>query len=168
MTWMNCIGFMMGNNSFRQDTLRFNELNFQIYKNINMKNLRNKLAQFKQWILSIVIGRFRPKFLKYDEIKGHYGKNDLIASLNDGRTYKYSGSLTLVGIGKKAEGYDSHNNALVVYKGGKIASVIEKGIDHEHIKQMQHIENVLSTCKRLGCTPTELLHKDYMNELGHS
>ena len=133
-----------------------------------MKYLRNKLAQFKQWILSIVIGRFCPKFLKYDEIKGHYGKNDLIASLNDGRTYKYSGSLTLVGIGKKAEGYDSHNNALVVYKGGKIASVVEKGIDHEYIKQMQHIENVLSTCKRLGCTPTELLHKDYMNELGHS
>ena len=133
-----------------------------------MKHLRNKLAQFKQWILSIVIGRFCPKFLEYDEIKGHYGKNDLIASLNDGRTYKYSGSLTLVGIGKKAEGYDSHNDALVVYKGGKIASVIEKGIDHEHIKQMQHIENVLSTCKRLGCTPTELLHKDYMNELGHS
>lgn len=27
-----------------------------------MKYLRNKLAQFKQWILSIVIGRFRYRY----------------------------------------------------------------------------------------------------------
>ena len=132
-----------------------------------MKQLLSKLARIKALFLAFVIGRFSPKFLEYDEIKDHYGKNDLIASLNDGKTYKYSGYLTLVGIGKKAKGYDSFNDALVVYKGGKLATVIEKGIDHEHIKQMQHIENVLSTCKRLGCTPTELLHKDYMNELGY-
>jgi cytochrome b involved in lipid metabolism len=103
----------------------------------------------------------------FGKIKKHYGKNDKIASLNDGKTYKYSGFLTLVGGGKNAKVYDSFNDALVVYKDGKLATVIEKGIDNEHIKSMNHIQNVRSTCKRLGCTPSELLKKNYMSELGY-
>lgn len=147
---------------------RIKRTEFQIQNNNNMKKLLSKLSQTKAFIIAFVIGRFSPNFLEYDEIKDHFGKNDQIASLNDGKTYKYSGFLTLVGIGKNAKGYDSFNDALVVYKGGKLASVIEKGIDHEHIKQMQHIANVRSTCKRLGCTPSELLKKDYMTELGYN
>ena len=30
---------------------------------------------------------------------------------------------------------------------------------------LQHIQNVLDTCKRLGCTPSELLKMNYMSEL---
>lgn len=99
--------------------------------------------------------------MEYNSIKNQYGKNDLIKSLDDGNTYKYSGHLTLVGLGKNRKAYDSSNEALVVYKGGKLATVIKKGIDHDH----QHIDNVINTCKRLGCTPNELLQIDYMSDI---
>ena len=132
-----------------------------------MNRLKQTFGKLKQWFLHVVIGRFLPKHLEYNDIKEHFGKNDKIASLNDGKTYKYSGYLTLVGIGKNAKGFDSFNDALVVYKGGKLATLIEKGIDHEYIKSMEHIQNVRSTCKRLGCTPSELLKKNYMSELGY-
>ena len=132
--------------------------------------MRHQLISFynriKFLFLAVVTGRFLFKTLKYDEIKSNYGKNDLIASLNDGEVKKYSGFLTLIGRGKNAIGYDSFNDALVVYKHGKLAKVIKKGIDHELIAHMKHIENVRNTCKHLGCTPTQLLHKDYMSELG--
>ena len=36
-----------------------------------------------------------------------------------------------------------------------------------HEKEMKHIQNVLDTCKRLGCTPSELLKRNYMTELGY-
>lgn len=124
-----------------------------------------KLEQLKQWFLSIVMCRYSSIYLEYDDIKKHYRINDKIVSLNDGKIYEYSGFLTLVGRGKKATGFDSHNDKLVVYDSGKLAKVIEKGIDRAYIKQMQHIENVSNTCKKLGCTPSELLHKDYMREL---
>mgnify|MGYP003647351394 FL=1 len=132
-----------------------------------MNRLKRTFGKLKQWFLHVVIGRFLPKYLEYNDIKEYFGKNDEIASLNDGKTYKYSGYLTLVGSGKNAKGYDSFNDALVVYKGGKLAALIEKGIDHEHIKSMKHIQNVRSTCKRLGCTPSELIKKNYMTELGY-
>lgn len=132
-----------------------------------MNKIKQTFGKIKKWFLYVVIGRFLPKYLKYDEIKKQYGKNDKIASLKDNETYTYSGFLTLVGSGKNTKGYDSFNDALVVYKGGKLANVIEVGIDHEHIKAMKHIQNVRSTCKRLGCTPSELLKKNYMSELGY-
>lgn len=132
-----------------------------------MNKLKQTFRKLKQWFLHVVIGRFLPKYLEYNDIKKHYSKNDKIASLEDNETYTYSGYLTLVGRGKHAKGYDSSNDALVVYKGGKLAIVTEKGIDHEHIKAMKHIQNVRSTCKRLGCTPSELLKKNYMSELGY-
>jgi len=107
------------------------------------------------------------KYLEYDEIDSHFSKNDLIKSLKDGKTYKYSGFLSVGDVGKNAKGFDSFNDDLIVYKGGKLATVIEKGVDHERIELLQHIENVKKTCKRLGCTPSELLKKDYLTELGY-
>jgi len=95
-----------------------------------MKHLLSKLRQTKASFTAFVIGRFSAKYLEFNDISDLYGKNDLILSLNDGKDYKYSGFLTLVGIGKNAKGYDSFNDALVVYKGGKLATVIKKGIDH--------------------------------------
>lgn len=103
------------------------------------------------------------KYHQYDEIKKHYRKNDLIESLSDGKTYKYSGMLTL-----GSKGYDSLNEKLVVYDKGKFAKVIEIGIDTEKIEWDNHITKVLETCKRLGCTPSELLKKDYLTELGYN
>jgi hypothetical protein len=98
--------------------------------------------------------------MKWEEIKEKYNKNDKIKSLKDGVVRTYSGYLTLAGVG-----YDSFDEDLVLFKDGELAEVIEKGIDHEAIERNRHIDNVRRTCKRLNCTPTELLQRDYINEL---
>ena len=49
--------------------LRFRITNSQTYKNIDMKKLTNKLAQFKQWILSIVKPRFSQDLEQAKKVK---------------------------------------------------------------------------------------------------
>lgn len=98
---------------------------------------------------------------QYDFISSKFGINDMIKSLNDGVVKKYSGYLTLAG----DTGYDSFNKDLIVFKDGVFAEVIEKGIDHKTIAWNKHMKNIRRTCKRLGCTPLELLKKDYIKEL---
>ncbi len=50
----------------------------------------------------------------------------------------------------------------------KLASKEEEEEEEEEVSaHMQHIANVRNTCKRLGCTPTELLNKNYTKELGY-
>jgi hypothetical protein len=102
--------------------------------------------------------------IDYDNIKNKYSKNDKIISLKNSETYIYSGFLTIVGF----IGYDSFNENLLLYDNGELATVTEKGIDHEHIALMIHIKNVRETCKRLKCSNSELLNKDYINELGYN
>lgn len=101
--------------------------------------------------------------MTYDEIKQCYSINDVVCSLKDGKNYKYSGLLTLVGLGADAIGYDSVNENCVLFNGCNLAVIIEKGIDEE----AEHLKHVLSTCKKLGCTVDELLHMDYLKKLGY-
>ena len=106
--------------------------------------------------------------MEYTEIKECFNKNDKIVSLKDGNVYVYSGFLSLLGMGVNSKGYDSFNNNLLLYDNQILATISRKGIDHEHIKAMNHINNVRNTCRRLGCTPSELLKKDYISELNHN
>lgn len=98
--------------------------------------------------------------MEYDEISDKFNKNDMIKSLSDGKVRKYCGSMYLLG-GENGVGIDSIDKDLVVYRNGKLADVIEKGIDHQAIA----IDNAINTCRRLKCTPSELLQMDYQNEL---
>lgn len=96
----------------------------------------------------------------YEEVGGSFGKEDMIRSLSDGVVRKYSGYVTHTG-----DMCDSFNKDLVVYRNGVLAEVVKKG---NYVDPMlEHIQNVRDTCKRLGCTPSELLHKDYTKELGN-
>ncbi len=120
------------------------------------------------YALYLVLYGVKTNIMNWDEIKSNYGINDIIESVSDGEHKKYSGYLTLVGLGEKAIGYDSFNEDLVLYRCGKLAKVIIKdGIDHEDIAHMKHVENVMNTCRRLGCTTGELLHMNYTKELGY-
>lgn len=102
--------------------------------------------------------------MEYEEIASKFRNGNMIKSLKDGLVRKYSGFLTLIGMDEDAEGFDSFNKDLIVYKDGVIAEVVEQGVDkyEEHGK---HIANVLKTCKRLGCTTAQLLKMDYLKEL---
>jgi len=102
--------------------------------------------------------------MNYEEISGSFTKGNIVRSLEDGKDYEYCGYLTLLGRGDNAFGYASNNENLVVYKDGKLAEIVEVGVNPDE-EFYRHIDNVRRTCSRLGVTPTELLYKDYVKEL---
>ena len=104
--------------------------------------------------------------LIYEDINPHFKKNDMIRSLSDGVVYKYSGFCArVVDFDGSAITTDCFNKNLILCENDNLAEVVETGIDYEEIERMKHVENVMNTCQRLGCTPSELLRMDYQKEL---
>ena len=69
------------------------------------------------------ISNLFPKFRKppkHSEIKNRFPEGAELVSLSDGKTYKYSGYLTMVQ-GKDIIAFDSFNKNLVIYKNGKFS-----------------------------------------------
>lgn len=62
--------------------------------------------------------------MEYNEIEKHFHKGDMIKSLSDGKIRKYSGFLTLVGVGENQIGMDSLDDDLIVYQNEKLAEII--------------------------------------------
>ena len=103
--------------------------------------------------------------MEYDQIKNNFCNGNMIKSLKDGIVRKYSGFLTVTGVGDNEKGFDSFNEDLVVYQNGILAEVVAVGID-ENEEHRKHIEKVLKVCDSIGCTVSQLLYeKDYMKEL---
>lgn len=103
--------------------------------------------------------------MEYEEIASKFRNGNMIKSLKDGVVRKYSGHLSLIGtLEKNYIGFDSVNADLVVYNNGVLAEIIEQGVDKNET-HMKHIGNVLNTCRRWGCTTSDLLKMDYPKEL---
>ena len=74
------------------------------------------------WKIQGFIHRIRKgRLLTYEEVQSHFQEGDMVVSLKDGITYKYSGRMCMGSSPTAAKAYDDFNNDLVLYDNRKLA-----------------------------------------------